>query len=517
MLTDRKVPVRLSLESLSAKTCLAYARRHCLIPIPGQPHLHPLMYQIGSNPDCIALGIAAEGNLVAHCFFHYRARQGAVRKALLHTFAVHPHLRRRGLGSLLALQWLRTVLTPRPEGIVLESECPAALRRIPLMARLCPELCAGRPAERRGAEVTALLAELDRGERALTERIFHNLITEPGFTVPLLRRECSIAVASPDGAFFSALLALPWPAHAAVHPLRIGGGEPERAPEGLDLLLVQGAERPEVSRFLERTRQARPDLPVALIGEGAPPAEPPVVFQAPLGELMPALSETLNAFDPEQSPVEGARLRGNLLQLPEPAPIGRFRGRHAGERLFIIASGPSLNDVDPAALKGETTLAINDALLRFPRSRYAAVMDSRKLHELHRELLSVDAVFTLEGNSFGVELRYLGTEGFTADVERGIYSGYTTTYFALQIALFMGFREIYLLGLDLAATPERSHFFGNRPLQDRNRPEVYEKMHRAFEQAAPELDRLGAKVYNCSPVSRLKRFPFRTLNDALGR
>ena len=518
MLTDRKIPVRFFLESLSAETCLAYARRHSLIPVPGQPHVHPLMHQIGSNPDCVSLGIVAEGRLLAHCFFHYRTRQGATRKVLLHTFAVHPHLRRRGLGSLLALHLLRNVLAPLPDGIVLESECPSVLRQIPLLARLCPELGEGRACERHGEAVPGLNAELDRSEGALTERIFHTLITKPEFTAPLLRRECAIAAASADSAFFSALLELPWPPYAAVHPLRINpDGQPEHAPEGLDLLLAHGAEREEVARFLERTRIARPELPIALIGDRAPAVPGPVVFQAPLAELMPAMREVLTAFDPAHLAVEGKRLAGNLLRLPEPAPIARFRQRHPGERLFIAASGPSLSAVDPRRLKQETTLAVNDALLRFPGSRYAAIMDSRKLHELHWELRAVDAVFTLEGNSFGVELKYLGTEGFNVDVERGIYSGYTTTYFALQIAVFMGFRRIYLLGLDLAATADRSHFFGNRPLQDRDRPEVYEKMQRSFEQAAPELERLGVEVYNCSPVSRLKRFPFRSLDEVLRR
>ena len=160
-------------------------------------------------------------------------------------------------------------------------------------------------------------------------------------------------------------------------------------------------------------------------------------------------------------------------------------------------------------------MTIDDALLKFPGSRYAAIMDARQLHELPRELLGVVAVFTQKGNSFGVEVALMGTEGFNTDLEAGIYSGYTTSYFALQIAIAMGFREIYFLGLDLGNTAEKSHFFGKRPLQDQDRPQVYAQMRNSFERISGNLKDMGLGVYNCSPVSELKCFPFRSLREAV--
>jgi hypothetical protein len=237
--------------------------------------------------------------------------------------------------------------------------------------------------------------------------------------------------------------------------------------------------------------------------------------RVPAAGIAESLKAWLDAYEPKRAAVAGRRLKGNLLRLPEPGVIGTFRGRHSGQRLFIAASGPSLTEVDAKALDGETVLAVNDAILKFPRARYGAVMDARKLNELHRELHRTEAVFTLENNSYGVGVKYLGTEGFSANAEEGVYSGYTTTYFALQIALFMGFSEICFLGLDLTATAERSHFFGLRPLQDRDRPEVYMQMQRSFERAAPAIEQMGVKLYNCSPVSKLKAFPFRPLSDVL--
>lgn len=39
-------------------------------------------------------------------------------------------------------------------------------------------------------------------------------------------------------------------------------------------------------------------------------------------------------------------------------------------------------------------------------------MDARQLHELSRDRLGIHTVFTLQGNSLGVERKYLGIEGF---------------------------------------------------------------------------------------------------------
>ena len=117
MVTKEKVPVRLVLEALPARACLIYSMRHYFSAGVNHPKQHPLMHQIGSNPDCNALGITAGGHLVAHCFFHYQKNTREQKKVLVHSFMVHPHLRGRGLGSLLQLHFLRSTLSIPPTEI----------------------------------------------------------------------------------------------------------------------------------------------------------------------------------------------------------------------------------------------------------------------------------------------------------------------------------------------------------------------------------------------------------------
>lgn len=44
--------------------------------------------------------------------------------------------------------------------------------------------------------------------------------------------------------------------------------------------------------------------------------------------------------------------------------------------------------------------------------------------------------------------KYYENEVFSDDIVRGVYSGYTVAYDMIQIAVYMGFSEIYLIGAD---------------------------------------------------------------------
>ena len=88
-------------------------------------------------------------------------------------------------------------------------------------------------------------------------------------------------------------------------------------------------------------------------------------------------------------------------------------------------------------------------------------MDQRLFDEHPDVLGRTRYLFTFEGRPWGIRLPLLGSEGFSWDLEQGIYSGYTVSYFALQLAVYMGFKEIFYLGLDLKHEGYKTHFFGS--------------------------------------------------------
>ena len=197
--------------------------------------------------------------------------------------------------------------------------------------------------------------------------------------------------------------------------------------------------------------------------------------------------------------------------------IRNFKGLHQGKRLFILASGPSLATLDLAPLRRRIVMGLNRSVLLFPDTHYHCVMDQR-LFDLYYDLFAkARYVITLPGRPLGIHLKLSGSEGFSWDLEREIYSGYTISYFALQVAVYMGFKEIFYLGLDLKHHCGKTHFFGS-DFHSRNHEQTgFPAMAKMLSYGATILAKTDVKVFNCSPVSDLECFPRVSYEYAISR
>jgi hypothetical protein len=159
----------------------------------------------------------------------------------------------------------------------------------------------------------------------------------------------------------------------------------------------------------------------------------------------------------------------------------KFKDIHKGQRCFIVGTGPSINTQDLLPLKNEIVFSLS-ALYHHPdyeaiHPRYQ-VFSGMILHPHYKENASVpaeiyseasskvksDILFTnykdihlIRDNHFfthcnvfyvtaNAPITNLKTEGI--DLTRNIYGYYVIPELAIQIAIYMGFKEIYLLGLD---------------------------------------------------------------------
>src|SRR3989338_8033958 len=111
--------------------------------------------------------------------------------------------------------------------------------------------------------------------------------------------------------------------------------------------------------------------------------------------------------------------------------IGDFKNSHEGKRIFVLASGPSMTALDLAPLRRRMVMGLNRSFMLFPDTHYHCVMDQRLFDEYPDGLRKTRCLFTFEGRSWGIPLRFLGGEGFSWNLEEGIYSGYTVAYFGL--------------------------------------------------------------------------------------
>jgi hypothetical protein len=149
--------------------------------------------------------------------------------------------------------------------------------------------------------------------------------------------------------------------------------------------------------------------------------------------------------------------------------IKKFKDIHKGERCFIVGNGPSLRIQDLEKLKNESTFATNKIFVIFGdtswRPTYYCIQDFQLIMS---EIKSIKQNVDIEnkfiaGNPliiknihlpnwvyFFLDIRrfYPNRPLFSQDISKQIFEGFTVTYASIQLAVYMGFSEIYLLGID---------------------------------------------------------------------
>ena len=166
-----------------------------------------------------------------------------------------------------------------------------------------------------------------------------------------------------------------------------------------------------------------------------------------------------------------------------------WAGKYEGQRVYIIANGPSVNSVDRGLLRGEKVITMNN----FHRSEWKEEVEA--VAHCYGEppwspgwlepcecingttsasyWLNAAAYGHMEGIEPGKKLYYVlaGIEPSlwgkrTVDLTRMGLGFQTTAQLAIEVALFMGFKEIRLLGFDhdwLASPKFSKHFYSNEP------------------------------------------------------
>lgn len=146
--------------------------------------------------------------------------------------------------------------------------------------------------------------------------------------------------------------------------------------------------------------------------------------------------------------------------------LASFRNQHAGERCFILGNGPSLGRTDLARLKDEYTFGLNRIYLLFselgfPTSSLVCV-NTLVIEQSVADLrsLSIPKFLTWRGrkwmgddeHTIFLDTDYTGPEDFATDVAGRVFEGSTVTYVALQLAYYMGFDDVVLVGVDHSFT-----------------------------------------------------------------
>lgn len=259
-------------------------------------------------------------------------------------------------------------------------------------------------------------------------------------------------------------------------------------------------------------------------------------------------------------PASSHRAVSRALKLPERllfhpalsrvlAPSNRrrleaLRDRHAGERCFIIGSGPSINRMDLSPLANETTFGFNAFFLVAERlgflPTYYLVEDPLPAEDNAAEINALqgttrilpwdlryclapgEATVYVHFDRFYGDFPEPGFPCMTPDAARVVYWGGTVTYMAIQIADFMGFRDLYLLGIDLSYQVPKD-LDGPRITSDGDDPNHFhpdyfgkgkrwhdpkvERMQKSFETAHAVLESRGRRLFNATDGGNLRKVP----------
>lgn len=200
---------------------------------------------------------------------------------------------------------------------------------------------------------------------------------------------------------------------------------------------------------------------------------------------------------------------------------------HKGETCLVIGNGPSLADVPLEFLNKYPSFGTNRIYLMqgFTPTYYVAVneeiikqsMDEIKVLDAHK-FISDKFADQIEG---AIPLINSGQPQFSKDPLKILYEGFSVTYVCLQLAYWMGFKNVLLVGVDhkydsngganvLMAAPADNHFIADyyQPGEVWNNPDLvrsakaFELAKEAFYKARPRR-----KIVNLTHDTGLDVFP----------
>jgi hypothetical protein len=132
------------------------------------------------------------------------------------------------------------------------------------------------------------------------------------------------------------------------------------------------------------------------------------------------------------------------------------------KRCFILASGPSLKEINFDLLKNETTFAMNRAYMMKEQigftptylcciDKYSQLLQFTKKYDNFDEIPTfynwdLRRLFTKKDNRYFIKNRF--SSKFLTKLPGMFGNGKSVTYACIQLAFIMGFEEVYLIGKD---------------------------------------------------------------------
>ena len=229
--------------------------------------------------------------------------------------------------------------------------------------------------------------------------------------------------------------------------------------------------------------------------------------------------------------------------------IKELKNKYKNQRCFIIGNGPSLNKTDVLKLENEYTFAVNSIFLMTQtngfKPTFYVVEDNLVFNENKEEIDKYQGVMKLLPTHYAEQLE--NSENiFTFDMDQNFYNrskrnryavpyfndrlsetfycGQSVTYINMQLAYYMGFSEVYLIGMDFSYSIPKGHSQeGNHIKSNADDDNHFHKDYfgkgktwkdprlgrvlRAYYRAKYAFETDGRKIINATAGGKLDLFP----------
>ena len=212
-----------------------------------------------------------------------------------------------------------------------------------------------------------------------------------------------------------------------------------------------------------------------------------------------------------------------------------LKNAYEGKRVVIMGNGPSINKTDLSLLKNEYTIGLNKVYLLFDRIDWRPTFISsyigdvvEQCREAYLELGDIPTFIAHESREMipptdRKNMFYYGSHKrftFSLDPVAEVCCGYTVTYVAMQLAFYLGFSKVLLIGVDhrfkydgesdkwhVMSAPDPNHFCGKYFDKGQNWQAPNLKMaaaHYAF--AGAVFERFDREIVDCTIDGALNTF-----------
>ncbi len=216
------------------------------------------------------------------------------------------------------------------------------------------------------------------------------------------------------------------------------------------------------------------------------------------------------------------------------AELVKWRNIHEGESCILVGNGPSLSVEDLERIQSSkiASFGMNLAYKVYDntlwRPVYYIFSDYNMMRQYYDEIgmLRRDNLFVknfyymdetpmLSDTNYYpgcAERCYLEKQRFSDDIVKAVYGGYTVMYDALQIAIYMGYKKIYLIGADFSylddPATKGNHFYDDKTVDKRavaGKPHIYISLA-AMQKAEEYAREHGIDIYNATRGGKLEVF-----------